>query len=218
MSMTDEEITTYLSELRFPGESLLSRVKLRYRSAICPFLPLLETIKPGSSICDIGCGEGIFLLLCARFLQPSGLAGVDVDPNALTRAAIRMKSGFADARIALITSQDPPDWVFQCDNVTMIDVLHHIPKDSQHTFVRTILDKMNSGSTFIIKDICRSRIPWVYFNKLHDLAIAGEMGRERSRFEIGEWLSGYGSKISVVAEGEERRIVYPHFWYAVRKN
>jgi hypothetical protein len=38
----------------------LDRLKLHYRPLICPYISLINMVKPGFKVGDIGCGSGQF--------------------------------------------------------------------------------------------------------------------------------------------------------------
>ena len=59
------------------------RTILKYRPFICPFEELLPYVPDGSSVFDIGCGCGLFLLALAFADKRISGVGVDVASEAV---------------------------------------------------------------------------------------------------------------------------------------
>jgi SAM-dependent methyltransferase len=62
------------------------------RSLVVDFLPsvggglLVERLKAGIRVCDLGCGEGVAAILMAEAFPDSRFVGMDIDENAIGRA------------------------------------------------------------------------------------------------------------------------------------
>jgi SAM-dependent methyltransferase len=85
------------------------------------FAWLASRVRPGSSLLDVGCGDGrlaaVYAPWCGRY------TGVDLAPSAIAAARPRLPSG---AQLVLGTLDDlPPD--AQWDWVLVKDVLQHLP-------------------------------------------------------------------------------------------
>lgn len=97
----------------------------------------------------------------------------------------------------------------------MIDVLHHIPKKNQVDFLKQLVGKMKVGSEFILKDIRKESI-LSYWNKIHDLLLAGEIGNEMNSLKLKSFFEKDIS-LSVVSYTKRRMLLYPHFTIILRK-
>lgn len=212
-----KQFLNHLSGVSRANDSVFSRFKLKYRAHICPFDDLINLIPQKSSVCDVGCGEGVLLLIISKFSEPKKIAGLDINQKVVKIAKERLNGCAQSARIEPFNGFDLPDWLSEYNFFTMIDVLHHVPYPRQRGFLLSLIGKMKPGDTLLLKDICRKKIPWVYFNKLHDLIVAKEFGSERSSIEVGSWFADLAPEVEVVSTGYKRTIVYPHYWYMVKK-
>ena len=92
---------------------------MRYRKAKC----LEENIEPGSSVVDLGCGEGAILKFIAnrRKIQARGY---DISPKAITNLNdLGLEGAVADITDpAFFQTLEPADYVI------LTDILEHIPK------------------------------------------------------------------------------------------
>jgi 2-polyprenyl-3-methyl-5-hydroxy-6-metoxy-1,4-benzoquinol methylase len=61
------------------------------------------------------------------------------------------------------------------DVVSIVDVVHHIPKPDQLEFFIEAASKLRPGGTLIYKDISAKHIFWRLCNTLHDLVKAREL-------------------------------------------
>ncbi len=213
---THREIVAFFSE-RAAGAGLVDRLKIRYRPYVCPFDRLLDYADGHESVFDVGCGSGQFCSLLARFTDVKRIEGIEIDPRlvANARQLLGTLAGHGkDVRFNVYDGRDLPDVIADYALVTMIDVLHHIPSDSQRDILRQVFAKMRPGAVLVLKDIDASS-PWVWFNKLHDLILAGAPGREwplcKARSVCGE--VGFIEEESFTL----RTLVYPHFFLKLRK-
>jgi hypothetical protein len=65
-----------------------------------------------------------------------------------------------------------------------------------------------------LKDINRSS-GFVYFNKMHDLVFAGEVGNEKSVEETSKICEKAGFRI--LSTFTKRTVVYPHYFLVLEK-
>jgi len=92
---------------------------------------LLENlgVKPGMTVCDLGCGNGYLTLPLAKMVGESGrVLAVDIQPEMLEMLEVRAKKeGLAD-RIdkILCTSTDPRLPKGKIDLLLMVDVYHEV--------------------------------------------------------------------------------------------
>lgn len=198
------------------ASGLVQKLKVVYRPLICPFDDLLAYVSPGSRIFDVGCGQGQFALLLAQFGRPAALGGVEIS-SALINSANELLAEYAGA-IALdfrvYDGADLPASIADYDTVFMVDVLHHVPRRAQQSFLRALHGVMARGSRLILKDINGAH-PLVFANKLHDLLLAGEIGHELSPARAARMAAGAGFRI--VAESRRRLLWYPHYTLVLEK-
>lgn len=77
----------------------------------------------GSSVLDIGCGNGRFLRQIQKERKPTKLFGIDISPEAIRR----MKDSGIDGLVA--TAEDLDDFDQEFDVVTACHLLEHVEND-----------------------------------------------------------------------------------------
>ena len=151
----------------------LATIAIAHRPRICPFGLILDTIAPDDSVFDIGCGSGFLLLAALKLRQAGQLVGVEVNSGLIEKARLATSAYDPDGQLSLqsaVTLDDWPDRQF--DIVTMIDVIHHVPKPIQTEFVEAALARVKPGGKFVYKDMADSPLHLAWANRLHDLVLA----------------------------------------------
>lgn len=213
--ISNRDLLQYLKSLDFTA-GFVDKLKVYYRPLVCPFVDLIGLLKPGEKIGDVGCGSGQFCLLLAEFAKPSYIFGIEINDR-LVENARQLFDRYAHVpyHFEKFDGVHFPDAIGELDVVFLNDVLHHVPKDSQHQFIKSLLAKMKPGARLIIKDI-NGASPLVYFNKMHDLVFAGEIGNELPHTTVDKWLGEEGAK--VLAFKKQRLYVYPHYTIVAEKH
>lgn len=197
-------------------ESFVDRLKIVFRPLIFPLEPLLTQINDGDRVFDIGCGSGQFLLLVAEFKRASMVYGIEIDERLIENAK-NLFSSYQKNTNYSFSSYNGIDFPIEIKNYNKIylnDVLHHIPKKHQITFLEIIHKSLAKGSVFVLKDIDKSS-PFVYFNKLHDIIFAGEIGSEmkyKSAFSVLEKIG-----FEIISTTKKRIFFYPHYIITCKK-
>ena len=190
------------------NESFVDRLKIVLRPLIFPMDDLLAQVKKEDTVFDIGCGSGQFLLLVAEFVKAKSLFGIEIHDR-LVNNAKNLFDKFqkdADATFEKYDGTQIPEQIKNFDKVFLNDVLHHIPKKQQSTFIGNLHKAMGSGSKFVLKDM-NAATPLVFFNKMHDLVFSREIGNEISVKKAAQLLEENGF---VIESQMKKRI----FWYA----
>ena len=84
----------------------------------------------------------------------------------------------------------------------------------QENFIKNLTISMKPGSTLILKDMNRAS-GLVYFNKLHDMIFAGEIGNEISLTKAANLLEANG--LSIIKQEKRNMYVYPHYSIVAKK-
>lgn len=195
----------------------IDRLKIRYRPYICPFDQLLEYAVGHEAVFDIGCGSGQLCLLLAEFSQARRIHGIEIDERLIRNA--RAEVGEVDARsqriaFTLFDGATIPEMVKDFDLVFMVDVLHHVPKESQEQFLKHLFERMGAGTRLVLKDIDASS-PFVRANRLHDRFLSGAVGHEWTFARARDYCDSLGF---VVEESRlQRTAFYPHYFLRLRK-
>lgn len=83
-------------------------------------------LKPGMTVCDMGCGNGYYSLVLAKAVAPTGkVLAVDIQPEMLqmlSRRAARAKVENIDMVLGTVSDPKLPEG--QVDLVLMVDVYH----------------------------------------------------------------------------------------------
>ena len=177
---------------------------------------VLSRIPANCTLFDLGCGTGAFLQLIAQSKKPKSLGGSETNPSLLRITSELLQNEYPNLTDAsnFFVSDLPPTQIKYFDVITLIDVLHHIPKEKQKGFLDEIYLKMRSGGTFFLKDIDASS-PLVIFNKFHDAIFSGNGFQERHSAEILTLLQTSGFEI--IHKEAKRRFWYPHYLIVAHK-
>ncbi len=213
--LQNKEIISFLKGTRFSA-GLFDTLKIRYRTYICPFIDLIEKIQPGDRVGDVGCGSGQFLLLVSRFgNQPSSLFGIEITQRLIDNArALFSTVPSIKSTFKTFDGSHFPEELAEMDIVFLVDVVHHVPVQQQENFIANLCRLMKPGSRLVLKDINASS-PLVYFNKMHDMIFAGEMGHELKMEKAKTLLEQNGMEI--IEQKKQRMYVYPHYTLVARK-
>jgi len=202
-------------KMKFKGSGFIDSLKIKYRSLICPFISLIKMVKPGEKAGDVGCGSGQFLLLLTEFAQPSYLYGIEISKKLIDNA----QSLFSTLPKEKYHFEEYdgihfPAKLSELDIIYLIDVLHHVPKQQQENFIRDLVITMKPGARLVLKDINGGN-PLVYFNKMHDLIFAREIGNEISFENAKSLLIQNG--LNIIEQEKRTMYVYPHYTIVAKK-
>lgn len=194
----------------------LFKLRTRLRSIVCPMEMVLSRIPAHCSLFDLGCGTGAFLQLIAQSKNPKSLGGSDTNPSLLEKSSALLQKEYPHLAKTpnFIVSDNPPSQIESYNVITLVDVLHHIPKLKQKRFLEKIHHNMRSGATFLLKDIDAAS-PLVIFNKIHDAIFAGNGFQERPALEVSSILQALG--LEILHKESRRRLWYPHYLIVARK-
>jgi len=213
-SFTNHDLLAYLKTIPFAGGAI-DKLKIYYRPLVCPFVEWIGMIEKNSKVGDIGCGSGQFLLLASVFAEPSAVFGIEINDrlienaNSLFKREVKIPYKFQkfDGKIF-------PEFISDLDIVFLNDVLHHVPKNMQRKFIDDLTVRLKKNATLVIKDINAESL-LVYFNKLHDLLFAGEVGNEIKFQVISSWIKDNG--LEILRTSKKKMYVYPHYTIVAKK-
>jgi ubiquinone/menaquinone biosynthesis C-methylase UbiE len=111
--------------MHFTGAPWLVR-ESRQREEDCRTMLRALGIKPGQTVCDMGCGNGFYTLQLARLVGPRGLVyAVDIQPEMLQMLARNAaEARLANIRPVLGTPIDPRLPAGEIDMMLCVDVYH----------------------------------------------------------------------------------------------
>jgi 2-polyprenyl-3-methyl-5-hydroxy-6-metoxy-1,4-benzoquinol methylase len=170
-----------------------TRALQHWRPFICPFDVVMEEVTPGSFVLDIGCGGGLLLGALASTKRISGGVGFDFSSDAIQVAvamvgSLKFDSGLKFQQLSALDSW--PEGPFTA--VTLVDVMHHVPVDSQRDVFKKAASMLRPGSRLIYKDIA-PRPRWrAWANTVHDLILARQWVHYVPMSTIEEWAKADG--------------------------
>ena len=142
------------------------------------------------------------------------VGGCEVSRDALREAEIAVNRASGQP-CEFVADKEPPECLSKYDCVTLIDVLHHIPRDNQEAYLSKLTKNMKPGSTLVLKDIDASS-SLVWLNRLHDAIFAGNGFQEIPAAQAEAMLLSAGLRIE--KQWKVRRLWYPHYFVIARKN
>lgn len=213
--LQNKEIVNFLTKTEFSG-GLFDTLKIKYRTYICPFVDLISKVKPGDRVGDIGCGSGQFLLLVSQFADnPHSLYGIEITERLIENAkTLFEKHSDIKSKFETFDGSHFPEELREMDIIFLIDVLHHVPKKHQQTFMKDLINLMKPGARLVLKDI-NAASPLVVVNKVHDMIFAGEIGNEWKMNDAKKLLEDNGMEI--IEQVKRRMYVYPHYTLVATK-
>ncbi len=214
MSISKKELIKTLQKHQPKKIGFIDKLKISYRPMVCPFDDLLDIIPEQESVFDIGCGSGMFLSLVATYKNPEKVYGIEIDDKLIENAKKIFKNINVPSEFKKYNGNTLPQEINSYKYIVLIDVLHHIPKQNQFSFLKNIYDIMNEESILIIKDIDRKN-PLHYWNKIHDMIFSGEIGNEPNSLELQNELTNMGFK--EITKSYRTMLLYPHFTLICQK-
>ncbi len=181
----------------YPDLGPISRAKAKYRPYICPFHVVLPLVPTGSSVLDIGCGNGLLLGLLAVTGKVRDGAGYDLSEAAVVQAREMAKSISTGATLSFYVGDSPAcvpggGGGGDFDVVMMVDVLHHVPPAHQAGFFEAAASRVRPGGLLIYKDMVNFPDWRAYTNVMHDIVLAGQCSRYAPTSSVEQWAERAG--------------------------
>lgn len=156
--------------MHYTGAEWLIRDE-REREERCSMMLANLGVKPGMTVCDMGCGNGFHSLPIATMLKDSGLViGVDVQPEMLDLLRERMEAKGIDNVIPILGSYHhprlPPN---QVDLLFMVDVYHEF--SHPELMLREIRRSLKPSGLVVLVEY-RKEDPKVPIKLLHKMSKA----------------------------------------------
>ncbi len=214
LPLTNSDLLNYLKSLNF-SSGFIDKLKVYYRPMVCPFIDLIGLVNEGDKVGDIGCGSGQFCLLLSKFAKPASIFGVEIDQRLVENARqLFQKYSHVPYTFEAFDGIIFPEVIGELDIIFLNDVLHHVPKPAQESFISNLIKAMKPGARLVLKDINGSSL-FVYCNKMHDLVFAGEIGNELPYKKAEQLIEKNG--MSIIRSTKKRMYVYPHYTIVAKK-
>ncbi|MDY6853873.1 MAG: glycosyltransferase [Thermodesulfobacteriota bacterium] len=183
------------------------------RMILVPFGKIDKVIPKEGEILDLGCGNGLFSHFMRLKSEDRTIIGVDIDRSRIDVAQLTV-NGLDSIRFshgdANNTSLD------NIKNMTLIDLMHHMPFHEQSKLIKDIFSHMNNGGVVVIKDLKKSP-KWKYIiHYIHDMiSYKGRKLYFRSSQEMVQLLEDVG--FYVREYHIDKWNIYPHIVYLCEK-
>jgi 2-polyprenyl-3-methyl-5-hydroxy-6-metoxy-1,4-benzoquinol methylase len=180
----------------YRGAPPVARTLQSLRPYICPFDDLLACIPPAAHMLDVGCGAGLLLGLVAdRYPETSGI-GFDTSGSAIAAARKMAASNGFENRMMFEQRAVGEAWPSgPFDVVSMVDVLHHIPRAHQHRVIEQCFAHVRPGGILLYKDMGQRPVFSALWNRAHDLVLARQWIHYRAVTEVCSWLGALGADV-----------------------
>lgn len=190
-----------------------TRLKQSWRPYLAPFASALQAVPPGSRVMDVGCGGGLFLLLLAARGRIIAGFGFDRSQGDISAAQEAVRNSGLESVLRFEVrdvATGIPDGAWPV--VSLIDVLHHVPKQQQRSLICALSQHVGPGGRLIIREPARRPYWRNLANALHDLVMARQIVRTRNPEEIESWLSESGLRL---IQKEESTVLWYGHWLLV---
>ena len=168
-----EALSTYKGRriamtMHYKGAEWLIRNE-REREERCSLMLANLGIKPGMTVCDMGCGNGFYALQLAKMVGPRGqVLGVDIQPEMLKFLRNRMEQRNINNITPILGSlHDPRLPRNQVDLVLLVDVYHEFSHPEQ--MLKSIRDSLSPTGVVALLEY-RSEDPKVPIKQLHKMS------------------------------------------------
>ena len=153
--------------MHYTGAPWLVR-ESRQREEDCRMLLEALEVRPGATVCDLGCGNGFYTAELARRVGPQGTVyAVDIQPEMLRMLAERAAfEGLWNIRPVLGTVVDPRLPAGEIDLVLCVDVYHEFSHPEQ--MLARIRESLAAGGQLVLAEF-RGEDPAVPIKPLHKM-------------------------------------------------
>ena len=180
------------------------KIYFKIRSLILPIDDILKWIPINANILDLGCGKGIIANYIKNF---NSYLGIDLVIHSSEKDS---KIKFKKSNCLSFIEKD----ISRFDTFLVIDILHHIPKRLQESFLNNLISKMKTGDTLIIKDIYPKNIFTKFWNAFHDFLISKQVIRY---FNFDDFEERIETNIKIKKKYFLRLFLYDHYFLILSK-
>lgn len=179
---------------------------------------ILNYVSPTGRIVVLGCGFGLFDLLIGLRFPKKRIQGYDISEGRINTASqCARKLGLKRNSFGVKDLCDTPLNIGPCDEILLLDIIHHIPPDAQLRVIADSYDALNPDGCLIIKDVHRANRLKLLFTWLLDYVMTkGEKVWYQSREYMTKTLQETG--FSVIYVYLDDVLPYPHILYVCVKD
>lgn len=179
------------------------------RPYVCPFDKLLQFVRDGAEVLDVGCGAGSFLTLLAATKKIRRGVGCDVmaAPLASARAAAARLGAQGILSFEHVESvAEAPEGPF--DIVAMVDVLHHVPPGNRSDVFSAAARRVRPGGIFLYKDMTARPGGRRLAHNIDDYIFTREWVEQVPEGAVETWAGDH--RLALVHDEFIPRLIYGH--------
>jgi 2-polyprenyl-3-methyl-5-hydroxy-6-metoxy-1,4-benzoquinol methylase len=179
------------------------------RPYVCPYDKLLQFIRDGDDVLDVGCGAGSLLALLAATKRIRRGVGCDVMAPPLQSARAAAQRLGADNILTfehVRSIAEAPEGPF--NTVAMVDVLHHVPPRDRSDVFAEAARRVKPGGIFIYKDMTARPGGRRLAHNIDDYIFTREWVEQVPEGAVEAWASDH--RLALVHGEYIPRLIYGH--------
>ncbi|MBU0980242.1 MAG: class I SAM-dependent methyltransferase [Nanoarchaeota archaeon] len=139
------------------------------RNVILPFSKIEQFYPKKGLIYDVGCGFGSYSIALALGSEDREVIGLELSKERVKKANATA-SKINNVRFE-VRDLRKDSGLRDCDCISLVDLLHHVPHETQKEIIQECYRTLKKGGILLIKDI-GDRPRWKYlYNYFHDRVI-----------------------------------------------
>jgi SAM-dependent methyltransferase len=181
-------------------------------------LSAMDLLLPAEGrILDLGCGFGLFAAYFGQTQPAREIVGIDLNPKRVAMAqAVATGLGLGNHRF-VVGDVRQLDLAGTFAGAYVLDVMHHVPADSQRAILKQIYDLLTPGGVLVMKDITTASPFGLQFTKVLDRMMVG-LSEPLAYRHHREWAGllmeiGFSVRVARVPD----ILPYPHVILAAQK-
>ena len=192
--------------------SLGLKVYSYLRFLILPVKNIDKIVPKSGKITDYGCGFGIVSCYLGLSSINRKIIGIEYNSERIKKARL---IGRDIKNVKFKVGDASKNKIVKSDVHLLIDVVHHIPYDSQVSLLNNIIKSMDKNSLIIIKDIDKKPFLKYLWNYMHDKIMTLN---DKLYFRNREWFESFFKERKMKTKIIRcDNLFYSHFIITARK-
>lgn len=192
---------------------LTSKPYVYLRNKAIPFKEIEKYVPKKGVVVDVGCGYGALSIYLALKSEKRTVFGFDCDKR---RISIAKKAGKKIRNVCFKIKDICKDQsVKRCDVILLVDILHHLPFETQDKFLKECYKKLNKNGLLIIKDV--NEKPRIKFHLNHLCDSIMTRGKPLYFLNIKEFKKKLKEIDFKIKEKKIGHLIYPHVMLVCEK-
>lgn len=163
---------------RFPETPRWARHYVRWKVRLDPvYRSITAELPERCEIVEIGCGLGIFPLLCAELSAHRRIVAMDRDGAKIALARVACAGLPIELEEADVRTWAPPP----CDVLLVVDVLHYFDDETQAAILRRAADALRPNGTLFVREGEGAARSSAWTRMLERIAVAVRWNRSDAR-------------------------------------